>query len=561
MSRAGPPVSERPTSVIEATDVVEVVATPPPTPALAPARSSTGVARRRLLTAAGVVALLGLWELLARTVLDGSYVLAAPSAIVERLVDEFSLYRRNLQFTTWNALQGFFWGNVVAIAFAVVAVVVPITRRVVSVVALTVFCLPLVALAPILRVVLGPGTAVPISLSALAVFFTTLVAALVGLRSAPSGPLELVASYGRGRLTALTKVRSRAAIPALVAGLQVAAPAAFLGALIGEFAGAERGFGVLTIGALRSLETDRVWAVAVASTVVSCGAYVLIGVVGRRLCSWSADVSLAARLADAGASRRTVNGLVGVLASLAVVLVLWVAFLRVFDVDPFFAKGPVDVWRYLFTEPDAAAQRAEVFGALWETLGSTLLGFAVGMIGAVALAAVFISSVVVERLLTPVAVALRAVPIVATTPLIILAFGRGVVGTTAIVAVMSFFPTLVNVTAGMRQTPGRLLDVVHSYDAPAWAVLWKARLPSALPAILASARIAVPVSLLGATVAEWLATGGGMGDLMIVSASLARYDVLWSCVAVLTLTAVIGYGLVAGIEGALLRRYAPEHAS
>lgn len=159
------------------------------------------------------------------------------------------------------------------------------------------------------------------------------------------------------------------------------------------------------------------------------------------------------------------------------------------------------------------------------------------------------------------AVALRAVPIVATTPLIIMAFGRGIAGTTVIVAVMSFFPTLVNVVAGMRQTPGRLLDVVHSYHAPAWAVLWKARLPSALPAILASARIAVPASLLGATVAEWLATGGGMGDLMIVSASLARYDVLWSCVAVLTLTAVVGYGLVAALEGAVLRRYAPEHAT
>lgn len=522
---------------------------------------SDGTTRRRVLTALGVVAVVGVWELVARTVLAGSYVLSAPSAIGERIADEWNLYRRNLQFTTWNALQGFVWGNLLAVVFAVVAVVAPVTRRVVSAVALTVFCLPLVALAPILRVVLGPGTAVPIALGGLAVFFTTLVAALVGLRSAPTGPLELVSTYGRGRWTALAEVRARAAVPALVAGLQVAAPAAFLGALIGEFAGAEKGFGVLTISALRTLETDRVWAVAVASTVVSCGAYVLIGVVGRRLCPWAPEVSLAARLADVGAPRRAVNGLAGIATSFVIVLVLWVGFLRFFDVDAFFAKGPVEVWRYLVTEPAAGEQRAEVLGALRETLGTTVLGFSAGMLAAIGLAALFVSSPVVERVLTPVAVALRAVPIVATTPLIIMAFGRGVLGTTVIVAVMSFFPTLVNVVAGMRQTPGRLLDVVRSYDAPAWAVLWKARLPSALPAILASARIAVPASLLGATVAEWLATGGGMGNLMIVSASLARYDVLWSCVAVLTLTAVVGYGLVAAVEGAILRRYAPEHAT
>jgi ABC-type nitrate/sulfonate/bicarbonate transport system permease component len=537
------------------------VATAPALAASEPARQADGTARRRLLTAAGVVAVLAIWELVARTVLDGSYVLSAPSAIVARIADERTLYRRNLQFTTWNAVQGFVWGNLVAIAFAVVAVVAPITRRVVSAVALTVFCLPLVALAPILRVVLGPGTAVPVALAGLAVFFTTLVAALVGLRSAPTGPLELVSSYGRGRMTALVKVRARAAVPALVAGLQVAAPAAFLGALIGEFAGAEKGFGVLTIGALRTLETDRVWSVAVASTAVSCGAYVVIGIIGRRLCPWAPEVSLSARLADVGASRRAVNGLGGIAASLVVVVVLWVGFLRAFEVDSFFAKGPLDVWSYLVTEPAAAAQRSEVLGALGETLRATVLGFTAGMVAAIALATLFVSSAVVERVLTPVAVALRAVPIVATTPLIIMALGRGVIGTTAIVAVMSFFPTLVNVVAGMRQTPGRLLDVVRSYDAPAWAVLWKAQLPSALPAILASARIAVPASLLGATVAEWLATGGGMGDLMIVSASLARYDVLWSCVAVLTLTAVVGYGLVAALEGAVLRRYAPEHAT
>ena len=349
-----------------------------------------------------------------------------------------------------------------------------------------------------------------------------------------------------------------------MAGLQVAAPAAFLGALIGEFAGAERGFGVLTISALRTLETDRVWAVARGvdrrvvrglrrdrrrrAAAVPVGARGVAGGPAGRRRRVAARRQRLRRCARVARRRR---------------LVLWVAFLRLFDVDPYFAKGPADVWRYLVTEPGAAAQRAEVFDALAETLRTTVLGFAVGMIGGRSCWPPSSSRRPSSSgVLTPVAVALRAVPIVATTPLIILAFGRG----------------------DRRHDRHRRRDVVlpdagqlRRRDAPdarddcstSCAPTTRRRgpccgrpaCPSALPAILASARIAVPVSLLGATVAEWLAVGGGMGDLMIVSASLARYDVLWSCVAVLTLTAVVGYGLVAGVEGAILRRYAPEYAA
>ena len=68
------------------------------------------------------------------------------------------------------------------------------------------------------------------------------------------------ASYGRGRFTTLLVVRARASVPYLAAGLQVAAPAAFLGALVGEFTGAERGMGILIIQSMRSLDTDGLWA-------------------------------------------------------------------------------------------------------------------------------------------------------------------------------------------------------------------------------------------------------------------------------------------------------------
>lgn len=507
-----------------------------------------------VLAVAGVVVA---WELLARTVFAGAYTLSAPSAIVGQIAEQFDLYRRNLMATSLNAAWGFVWGNLAAMTLASLASLVPASRRVVSGVSLTIFCLPLVALAPILRVVLGPGNATPIALAALAVFFTTYIATLLGLDGAPAGAIEVVRSYGRGRFVAFATVRVRASVPAMFAGFQIAAPAAFLGALVGEFTGASRGLGLLTIQALRTLETDRVWAVAAVSTVVSCLAYVVAGAIGRALCPWAPAVDLTAR---PSVPSRAGPRLLGVLAPIVAVVLLWIGFLRVFDVDPYFAKTPTDVWEALVSGSRAAETRELVLPALWSTLLTTIPGFLAGLAAGVALAVAFVLAPILERALLPVAVALRAVPIITTTPVIILIFGRGVVSTVIIVAVMSFFPTLVNCAAAMRRTPAGILDVLASYDAGRLARATVAHLPTAVPALLASARIAVPTALLGATVAEWLATGRGIGNVMIVAANTARYDTLWVCVTLLTVTAVGGYALVAAIERSVLAKMAPERS-
>ena len=506
-----------------------------------------------LLVAAGVILL---WELAARIVYAGSYRLSPPSIVLVRLFEDRSLYGRNLWHTSWNAAWGFLWGNLAAVVLAAATSLVPLLRRSLGAMSLVTFCLPLIALAPILRVITGPGNGTPIALSALAVFFTTYVAALLGFDSAPDSALDVVRSLGRGRSAAFRTVRIRASVPALFAGLQIAAPAAFLGALVGELTGASRGLGVLTIRALGSLNPDRVWAIAVLSTAVSSGAYLAVGALGRRLCPWAPALDVAA----APAARHEpglVNRLSALAAPFAAVLVLWYGFFWAFNLNPYFAKTPLDVWTELVTHEEAAMMRSDVFAALGTTLRATTLGFLAGLLAAVALAVVFVLVPWLERSLMPVAVSLRAIPIICTTPLIILIFGRGLMATVVIVAVMSFFPTLVNCFSAMRRTPVGILEVLKSYNARPLSYVRNGYLPSAVPALLASARIAVPTSLLGATIAEWLATGEGMGTVMIVAASTARYDVLWVSVTVLTFVAVFGYWLVAVVESRTLERMAP----
>ncbi len=511
-------------------------------------------------SALGFVVVLVAWELLARTVLEGSRTIAPPTGIADAIVDNWNLYQRAARPTLWEAARGFLWGNLAAVALAALAAVLPFTERVILRVALVIFCLPLVAIGPLLRVVYGTGDGPQVTLAALAVFYTTLVPVLVGLRAVPQSWSDLVASYGRGRARTLVTVRARASVPYLFAGLQVAAPAAFLGALVGEFTGAERGMGLLTINSMRALRTNELWAVATVSALISMAAYLIVGAIGRRLAVGQPAILLAPPPSAAPRSpwRRIVRSTLDTVATIAIIGVLWVGLMNWFDLDPYFAKRPGDVWEYLVSSPNAGAQRREILDSLRDTARIAIPGYLFGLlIGAVA-AAVFALSDVVRRTITPFAIALRCVPIVAIAPLLVQAFGRGVTGTTTTVAIMTFFPTLVACAEGLKQTPGQVLDIYATYDTSRLRTLVSGQIPAMGPAFFAAARIAVPATVLAATVAEWLATGTGIGNLMALAAVNSRYATLWACVVIVALIAALAYGVVAMIERVVLARIAPE---
>jgi sulfonate transport system permease protein len=517
-------------------------------------------------TALVSASLLIAWELLARTVLAGSFALAAPTDVVRHLIEQGPLFSRNVAATLETALKGFLLGNTVAIALAMLIVLLPAVERPVFSAALAVYSVPIIALAPILLVLLDRSDAM-VALSSLGVIFTTLVATTFGLRSADPATLNVVHVLGGGTASKLFRVRVMAALPSLFAGLRIAAPAAVLGATVGEFMGAERGLGVLITGALASLETTRVWTVAVLATLLSGGGYAAIGWLGRRLTPWAAGMSVTqatdptSSLQGASGARRTVRVLLALAINLAVVIGGWALFIGIAGLNPFFAKGPADVWSYLFTEPEASANRALIFGGLAVTMSNAGLGFIAGLTGGTLAAIAFVLRPSLERAVMPVAITLRSIPILATAPLIILLLGRTLTATTVIIGILSFFPTMINVMVGMRLTRVALVEVLLTLNASRWTVLWRAELPSALPAVMASARIAVPASILGAVVIEWLITGVGMGNAILSGVYNADYTVLWAVAAVLTLVSMAAYGLIALAERAVLRRFAPEQLS
>jgi ABC-type nitrate/sulfonate/bicarbonate transport system permease component len=199
------------------------------------------------------------------------------------------------------------------------------------------------------------------------------------------------------------------------------------------------------------------------------------------------------------------------LLTLAVILAAWVLFLKVFQISPFIGKGPVDVWRYLFTGPVSAASRQELLAESGTTLRDALLGLVAGTIAAVTCAIAFYLWQVASSVFMPLAMVLRSVPLVAMTPLIVGIFGRNLLAITIISGIVTFFPTLVNMIVALRGTPRESLDLCRAYGASPADTLWKVQIPYALPSVFASLRIAAPLSLVGALLAEWLATGAGIG--------------------------------------------------
>ncbi|GAA1854916.1 ABC transporter permease [Microbacterium koreense] len=526
---------------------------------MTPVRTSAPASRARRVgeTALAIFVIIVVWEIAARIMTD-SYVLAAPSEVSVSLAANAELLGRALLVTGRAALVGFVIGNLAAVALAAFAVLLPQTERVVTLAALVVFCLPLVATGPVLRVLFGPGEGPQVTLAALAVYYTTMIPVLVGLRATPSGWLDLVRSYGRGSVAELRYVRARASLPYLFAGLQIAAPAAFLGAMVGEFTGAESGLGVLTIRASRDLDIELTWAVATVATLVSVVAYVLIGAVAKRVVSDSPPLILAPARPRALRRHRVRDGVLTVVGFTLLILALWWGGIVATGLSPFFARTPLDVVRILSGVEDDGAVRDTLLGALVETAALAVPGYLAGLAAGLGLAVLL---TLVPRAATatmPLAIALRAVPIVTTAPLVVLILGRGAIGGSTLVAVMVFFPTLIACWEGLRRAPGQALDVLASYAATSWTELVRVRFPAMLPSFFAAARMSVPAAVLAVTVVEWLATGTGIGSLMALAASRSGYDTLAGAVVLVTVLSALGYALVGAVEARVLRVYAPE---
>ena len=224
----------------------------------------------------------------------------------------------------------------------------------------------------------------------------------------------------------------------------------------------------------------------------------------------------------------------------------WEAWVQLRDIPEYLVPAPSAIARTFADEPTRYLAAGKT--SLIEALG----GLALGAGAAFLLAVLMAHSRVFERALYPLALLVKVTPIVAVAPLFIIWFGFGVWPKLLVAALITFFPMLVNAVTGLRSVDPAAHDFLRTLHASRWQVFWRLRLPGSLPYVFAALRISVPLSLIGAVVAEWVSGDGGVGQLILIANGDLDTAALFAAVVVLAVIAVALTGAVALLERRLL---------
>jgi len=182
------------------------------------------------------------------------------------------------------------------------------------------------------------------------------------------------------------------------------------------------------------------------------------------------------------------------------------------------------------------------------------IGAGAGMLCGFMLAVLMAELPLIERAAMPLIVVIMVTPVVAIAPALVVAFGFGMMPKYIVTGLVVFFPMLVNSLAGLRDVDPKTLDVFKTLHASRSEIFRHLRLPGCMPFVFAGLRIALPMAVVGAAVAEFVAPGeqAGLGSLVTVAAAQANLPVTWASIALLCLLGVVLVSLLALLRKRLL---------
>lgn len=232
------------------------------------------------------------------------------------------------------------------------------------------------------------------------------------------------------------------------------------------------------------------------------------------------------------------------IVGLVVVVVLWQLLVTWRNIPTYVIPAPLEI----LTEADWPA----VVSASANSLVAIVLGFVLGNVAGFLLAVAAASSLVASGIVQPLSLTLRSIPIIAIAPLLTLLFGRGIGVVVVVGALIVFFPTLINMLIGLRSTEREALELMRILDCSGPQVFWMVRLPSSMPYLVASLKIAAPAAVLGVMVAEWIVGGNGLGQLVLRSSMTIEYPTMWAAVIASAILAGVMFAAVVLLERVLI---------
>lgn len=216
-----------------------------------------------------------------------------------------------------------------------------------------------------------------------------------------------------------------------------------------------------------------------------------------------------------------------------------------------------DVQDYLFPAPSAVASalvsdRGLLAHATLVTVREIVLGYLLAVALALVLAVVLHFSAALRRALLPILVLSQTVPTVLLAPILAILLGYGIGPKLVVVAIVCFFPIVVNAVDGLRATDAELIRMMRTLDATRVSLFRRVELPGALPSIFSGARVAATYAAVGAVFGEWAGSSAGLGFVMLQAQPALETARIFAAVVILSLLALALYGSVSVAERVLV---------
>ena len=242
---------------------------------------------KRWLYPLGTVAgLVVIWQVCVIAFQIPAYLMPTPVAVVQRMFVDWHFLLHHTWVTTYETLGGFFLSVIIGIPLAVALVWSRSLEQAIMPLLVLSQTFPKVAIAPLLIIWFGLGVFPKLLVSFLVAFFPVVISGVTGMRSVETEMLELVHSMRATQLQAFWKVRFPHALPHIFSGMKVAVSFAIVGAVVGEWVGADRGLGYLLLWANAHLDTSMLFAVLVMLMVIGMVLYYSIVWLERWLLPW-----------------------------------------------------------------------------------------------------------------------------------------------------------------------------------------------------------------------------------------------------------------------------------
>jgi putative hydroxymethylpyrimidine transport system permease protein len=198
--------------------------------------------------------------------------------------------------------------------------------------------------------------------------------------------------------------------------------------------------------------------------------------------------------------------------------------------------------------------------ALWVTLREVLIGFVIATITGIGLAVLLHLSGPLRRAMYPILIASQTIPVIVLAPILVIMLGYGIMPKLVIVALICFFPIVVNGLDGLRAVDDDFITMMYTLDANRWAIFRRVEFPGALPSIFSGMRIAATFASIGAVFGEWAGSSAGLGYVMLEATPNLLTSRIFAAILLLTVISLVLFGLVSLVER-LAVPWAPKRAA